>query len=152
MGRFKRPSEFFAWRLAGRRMRALAAILVAACLAGAATSAGRAHAAPEPPAGQETRLPDGALPPLLGSPRPDDRKYCDEELWVRVVPIIRQLRAGEVVVDEPAWARHTSSAQAGIASWISKCKLAGEAIRIRGDDSGDLLGVYSPATGYRATR
>ena len=104
------------------------------------------------PAGGETRLPDGALPPLLGDKRRDDRKYCDRELWAGVVPIIRQLGPGEVIVDEPAWARHTSSAQAGIASWISKCKLAGESIRIRGDDSGDLLGVYSPATGYRATR
>ena len=99
------------------------------------------------PAEREIRLP-----PLLGDLRSDDRKYCDEELWERVAPIIQQLLPGEVIVNERAWARHASSAQAGIASWISKCKLAGGAVRIRADDSGALLGVYSPATGYRATR
>ena len=133
------------------RMRALAATLVGVCLV-ATTDASSAHTVPEPPAGRETRLPDGALPPLLGNPRRDDRQYCDEELWARVAPLIRELLPGEVIVDEPAWARHTSSAQSGIASWISKCKLAGEAVRIRGDDSGDLLGVYSSADGYRATK
>jgi len=139
---------FAALRALRRSGRSLAAGLVLALLAGAPA----ASAEPARPAGAEIRLPDGALPPLLGKARSEERAYCDERSWLRAEAIVRQVRPGEAIVDEAAWGRYTGSAQAGVASWLSKCKLGGATVEIRGDDSGDLLGVYSPGTGYRKAR
>jgi hypothetical protein len=96
-----------------------------------------------------TELRDGALPPLIGDPREDDTHYCDESLWTNVAPIIRHVQIDEVVVDEVAWRRHGTSAQTGIASWISKCRLSGEPVTLIGDESGDELGFYSADAGLR---
>jgi len=97
-------------------------------------------------------LPDGALSPLLGEPRGSTTRYCDEDQWSDARRIIRSVRPGEVIVDEGDWRRRGTSAQGGLASWLSKCEMQGERVRILGDESGAWLGSYSAADGYRAAR
>jgi hypothetical protein len=88
-------------------------------------------------------LPEGFLGPLLGPPKEGPRaEFCDEEHWSRVNWLVREIRDGELVVDEEAWARQSASARVGIARWVSRCHFEGGAVRVVGAASGRALAAF----------
>jgi hypothetical protein len=97
------------------------------------------------------RLPDGALPPILDEPATDRLAYCDARNWARLDAFVREVRDGELIVEEPAWQAAGASAQAGLAGWASKCRLDGAALAVRSAQSGRRLGDYAPDSGYAPT-
>lgn len=115
----------------------------------AATRDGRAGVPAEraPP-----RLPDGALPPIIGEPRHDRIPLCDDRNWGLLDGLVREVRDGELLVEEAAWEAAGASTRAGVASWASKCRLADAPIVVRGGDSGNELGYYDATSGYARTR
>lgn len=89
-------------------------------------------------------LPDGFLGAILGASEEEGPRaeFCDDEHWSRVDWLIREIRDGELLVDDEAWARQGASTRAGIASWVSKCHLDGGAVRVVGAASGRQLAAF----------
>lgn len=97
--------------------------------------------------------PPGALkpllrPPLEGPPDPNRPTLCSDEHWPDLDAFVRRVGDGEVEVDESIWQQADTGARVGIASWLSKCRQAGRAVRIVGSASGRLLAAYDPDRGY----
>ena len=98
------------------------------------------------------------MPPLLGDPRPDPIAYCDARNWEGLEALVRDVRRlgpgdvegrGLLLVEGDAWRRGGASLRSGVASFASKCRLDGAPLVVRDTRSGETLGDYDPATGYR---
>jgi hypothetical protein len=76
--------------------------------------------------------------------------FCASEKWSRMDLAVSQSDGGEFRVDRAAWDRTMTSSRAGIASWISTCKLDGASVRIVAEGSGALVATYDPQSGLRS--
>ena len=93
---------------------------------------------------------DADGPSIPRPPRASNPTLCDEALWPRLEVFVKEVRGDEALIDEGAWDRQNQSARTGVASWISKCRLEGRAVRLLGKQSQRVLAEYDSERGYRA--
>jgi hypothetical protein len=86
---------------------------------------------------------------LLGDAlAPTERKLCSQAARRDMALFIDEIRDGEIVIREAEWKRKATSAQVGLASWLSHCTQDGRPLRIIGDESRAILALWDPGRGY----